>query len=106
MISGEESLWVALKFQGFFEDYDTFEEYKNRNKKVKTVAQAVEENQIKKNIKKSEELEFLIASYNPKPRNPIELKKFEGERMEKEDKEWRLKHLLTDEHRERFDSWG
>ncbi len=83
MISGEESLWAALKFQGFFSQYDTYEDYQNRNKVVKTKADIIKEDKIKENIRKSEEIELLIANYKPKSTDPKKLKKFDGLILEK-----------------------
>lgn len=100
MIDGNESFWVALKFQGFFKGYDTFEQYRARNKKVKTVAQAVEEEKIKENIRKSEELELLKVSYNPKPRDPAELAKYEEEQRKKAHEKWKREHLITNHQKE------
>lgn len=102
-ISGEESLWAGLKFQGFFEDYNTYEDYQNRNKKVKTITQVEEENQIRENIRKSEEIQEMKDNYNPKPTNPKELKEYERRRKEKEHEKWVLENIVTPEQKRRWE---
>jgi len=99
-MDSKEIIFWNFKSGGGFPQYKDYEEYQNRDKK--------EEPKIVKSEvqKKIEEIQDLKNKYNPKPTDPKELKKWEEERMEREDKDWREKNLLTDEHRRRFDSWG
>ena len=75
--SAKKLCWISMKESGSFKDYENYEVWLKRDEIM-----------------------------SPPPTDPKELKEHEKERLEKEDKDWREKHLLTDEHRRIFDSWG
>ena len=93
MIDGKETCWVGLKHQGFFKEFDAYEDYQNRKKKI--FINTEEENKIKENIKKAEEIQLLKANYNPAT-DTLD----EEEQKRKAHEKWKLEHLITEHDKE------
>lgn len=59
MIDGNETCWVGLKHLGFFREFDTYEDYQDRNVKKEKPVRVIKES-------RSEEIQRLKMNYNPK----------------------------------------
>lgn len=70
-MTSKELIFWNFKERGGFKEYKNFEEYQNRDKK-KEAPKIMKS----KALIKAEEIQHLKAAYDPPPRDPKELKKY------------------------------